>query len=196
MSGLDDAPAEPSRRPHRRPWRWLGLLLSVLVCAVAALCFYWVKSAGSPEEVMARYGLWAPLGALPLHIVVAISPLPSELFVVAEGATFGWLGGTILGWIGWTSASVGEYLLARRTSLDFNLDKHAQRLPTWLRRLPVGHPAFLICVRWMPAGFHIVNILAGTQSVPLGRHTLCAAIGSLPTAALFSAAGAGLVHWL
>lgn len=127
-----------------------------------------------------------------MHAVISVTPFPSELFVLANGTAYGWVIGGILGWLGWTLASLIQYGLAARTALDFDIDRHLDKLPARLRALPVSHPLFLILGRQVPFGFHVVNVLAGMRRVSIVRFTICAAIGSIPGAVLYAGLGAGI----
>ncbi|MCZ7677674.1 MAG: VTT domain-containing protein [Sandaracinaceae bacterium] len=57
--------------------------------------------------------------------------------------------------------------------------------------LPLDHPAFLVCVRWLPMGFHLANVAAGARGVPARRQLWIAAVGSIPGAVLWAGVGAG-----
>ena len=76
----------------------------------------------------------------------------------------------------------------RDCELDF--DAARQRLPSWLRDLPAGHPAFLVLVRWIPGGSHVVNAAAAAYGVTLRRHLSFAALAIVPRALFF----ASVVH--
>ena len=89
-----------------------------------------------------------------------------------------------------------QYGLARRSVKDVDLDARLERLPAWLRRLPVTHPMFLVAVRWFPLGFHVANLTAGARRVPPLRQLWIAALGSIPGAALWAGIGAGAVEGL
>jgi uncharacterized membrane protein YdjX (TVP38/TMEM64 family) len=169
------------------------LFISFFV-ALAIPLGLWVESMGGPEAVVAHYGLAAPFVTVPVHAVLAVTPFPSELFVLANGAAYGWFWGAVLGWLGWTLASLMEYGLAARAAKDFDLDAQIAKLPARLQKLPVDHPLFLILGRQVPFGFHIVNILAGVKRISLWRLTWCAAIGSIPGAVLYAGLGAGVLH--
>ena len=91
-------------------------------------------------------------------------------------------------------AALIQYRLARRVGEQADLEAKLDRLPAWLRRFPVGHPAFLIMGRWVPLGGPLTNVAAGAFAVPLRRFAWCAALGYAPEAALNAAIGAGLLY--
>jgi len=169
-----------------------AILMLIAFLAIAIPLGLWVDGIGGPEAFVERYGAAAPLLTVPIHAVVSVTPFPSELFVLANGTAYGWILGGALGWMGWTLASLIQYALASRTAVDFDVDRHLEKLPARLRDLPVAHPLFLILGRQVPFGFHVVNVLAGVKRVSLLRFAICAGIGSIPGAVLYAGLGAGI----
>jgi uncharacterized membrane protein YdjX (TVP38/TMEM64 family) len=102
--------------------------------------------------------------------------------------------GALLSWLAWLVSSVLQYLIARRTADDFDLGSKLELLPSWLAKLPVDHPAFLIAARWLPMGGAVANVAAGALGVKLRRLLWCAAIGAAPPSIALAALGAGLLE--
>lgn len=154
-----------------------------------------LDSLGGPHGIWERFGLLAPLISTPLHSMVALSPVPSDLLAIANGAIYGFWLGAGLSWIGWWTAAMLQFFLVRRLGRDWDVVGRMEKLPSWLRRFPVGHPAFLIGVRLVPfAGGHIGTIVPATMGVPAGRVAWCAAIALVPGAFLSAAIGVGLMR--
>jgi uncharacterized membrane protein YdjX (TVP38/TMEM64 family) len=183
--------------PLARPW-WKKALASPGVWLIAAvlvfawLFYEWVESIGGPGVLRTRYGLWAMLVLVPVQALVAVSPFPSEVLVVANSLVYGFWVGSAMAWVGWMLAAYLQYFLARRTAHDLDIDVVRARLPRWLSRFPVHHPMFLIFGRWLPWGPHLVNTAAGVFGVSLWRHGWCAGLATIPHA-LFVC---GLTHGL
>lgn len=170
--------------------------LSVLAFLVAAFFLHrWVESIGGPPALVDRFGLAAPLAMVGIQSALAAAPFPSELVALASAATYGWVIGSVITWAGWTIGSMIQYALARRSAADVGLDEKVERLPPWLRRFPIEHPVFLICVRWLPMGFHLANVAAGVHRVHPWRQLWVAALGSIPGAVLWAGIGAGVSLW-
>lgn len=169
-----------------------GPLLILAFLIGAYFVHRWVEAIGGPEQLIARYGVAAPIVSAVLQAILAAAPFPSELFALASAAAYGFWIGTAVTTVGWTAASMIQYALARRGAADANTEAYVARLPAWLRRLPIEHPLFLIAVRWLPMGFHVVNVLAGARGISIPKHLWTAAVGSLPVAAFWCAAGAGV----
>lgn len=169
-----------------------GPLFVVAFLVASSLLWQWVRGIGGPEALIERYGLVAPLVMVAIQAALSAAPVPSELFALASAATYGWAAGSVMTWAGWTIGSMIQYGLARRGAADVSLDAQVARVPKWLRRFPLEHPAFLVCVRWAPMGFHLANVAAGVRRVPATRQLWIAALGSIPGAILWAGIGAGV----
>ncbi len=143
------------------------------------------------------YG-WAAIVVIwPSHVVVALSPIPSDFVTIANGALFGVVLGTFLSWTAAWSAAMLQFGIGRRARLDFHLDRHRMQLPERLRHFPVGHPVYLIGIRQIPwLGMHVGSFVPGAAGVTWRRFIWCSAIGAVPGALLMAAIGAGIIQWL
>lgn len=170
------------------------LYLVVGLVLISFLLVRWVGAIGGPEAVWGRFGLLAPVITVPFHIVVAVTPLPSDLVGVANGAIYGFWWGFILSWLGWFLASFIQYAIGRQVRQDFDVEGWLARSPARLRRFPVGHPFFIIGARYVPyVGGHLTTLLPGALGVNLVRFTWCTAIAIVPSALVVAAVGAGLL---
>ena len=169
--------SEPKRldgKQQRTLWRRIvmsrGLRLILGFVLLAWLLVWWLDAFGGPRAFRDRYGLLAAVVLVPIHRVVSVSPLPGEAVAFANSLIYGFWFGSLFSWMGWMLAALMEYSLVHRAAKEFNLQAAFERLPQWLRRFPVAHPAFLIVGRWFPFGGHLVNCAAGAFSVGLWRH--------------------------
>ena len=171
-----------------------GLRLIVGFILLAWLLVWLLDAFGGPQAFRDRYGLSAAVVLVLIHGVVAVSPLPGEAVAFANSLVYGFWFGSLFNWIGWMLAALMEYALVRRAAKEFNSQAAFERVPLWLRRFPVAHPAFLIAGRWLPFGGHLVNCAAGAFAVGLWRHAWCSAIAIVPVAMLVAGLANGLVH--
>jgi len=74
---------------------------------------------------------------------------------LATASIYGFTLGSGLVWLGWMLGAGLEYGLYRRAASELGELGGLDRLPGWVRRLPVEHPIFLIVVRWVPLGNHL-----------------------------------------
>lgn len=166
---------------------------SVLILLVALPALWWVDSIGGPRAFRAHYGRVAPALIVPVHVAVASLPVPTDVICVANGALFGFWAGAVLSWLGWYGAALVKFSLGRRARLDFDIESGMKKMPRFLQRFPVGHPAFLIGSRMIPGvGGSVSTYLPGAAGVPLSRHLWCSAIAIIPGALLTAGVGAGL----
>jgi uncharacterized membrane protein YdjX (TVP38/TMEM64 family) len=194
---LFSAPAMPRPAPRRSPWRSASVYSVGLAFVLAGITLGWIDAIGGLDALQLQFGAWAPLLIAPAHLLVTITPIGEFVpWGWANGALFGTATGALLNGCVWISASLVHYGLGRRMALDFNLDRRAEKLPTWLQRFPADHPIFLICGRWFPMGSLLVNTAAGTARVPFRRFAVCVVIGTVPQALLVAGGGAQLVRLL
>lgn len=176
----------------RRAVRSKGIRLIFLLLVLGALFVFLLKSLGGPEAIRDRLGYSAAALIVPVQAVVAVSPFPSELVAIGTTAIYGFWFGAVIAWFGWFVAAFLQYFVARRTAMDFDFERARSRLPNWIGRFPVEHPAFLIFARLVPWGPHLVNSAAGVYGISLKRHGWCAAVSIVPQALFISAVGNGL----
>ena len=154
----------------------------------------WIRSQGGPAALRTRWG-WAGTAAwLPLQVLVHLSPASDFVpCAVLNGSLYGFRTGALVSWATWMVAAALEFAIGRRTGNDFGLSAESERLPAWLRRLPIAHPAVLVVGHWIPVSSSLVNYAAGAFGVPLGRLLGCTALAMIPPSLFTAAIGARLV---
>ncbi|MEM7412307.1 MAG: VTT domain-containing protein [Myxococcota bacterium] len=173
-------------------FRLLGIVLLVVACGYGLA--RWVESVGGPEGIHARFGAAAPVVSGGVQLALAPTPFPSDLLAIAHGTLYGFAVAAPLNWIAWWLASLFQFQVGRRLGASLDADTELARLPNWLRRFPVGHPAFLILGRQIPwAGGHVTTWLPGAMGVPWRRYWWCSALSIVPGACAMAAIGAGLL---
>ena len=183
--------AVPAHSPslYRSPGLW-----SIVAVVVAAWFVHdLIDFSGGSEALRQRLGMAAMPLLILVHALVSVSPFPGEVVAFGNSMLFGFGLGVVSNWSGWMIAAVIEYGLARRTAIDLGIRQTPtwRRPPAWLRAVPLHHPVFLICGRWLPFGAHLVNTTAGVLPVPFWRHVWCSAVSILPVATLVAALGSG-----
>lgn len=180
----------------RRVLRSRGVQSALAAIVVGGLVIGWVHLEGGPEGIRERWGLAAPLVWIPMQVIVHTTPLGDFVpWSVLNGSMFGlWLG-TFTTWLSWMGSASAQYAIGRRTARDLDLDWDAKvaRLPSWLRRLPISHPVFLIVARQFPLMAGPINVAAGAMRVPYARLLWTTAIGVFPPALFLAAIGVGIV---
>lgn len=122
-------------------------------------------------------------------------PVPSSLVMVANGALFGFVGGSVISLVGNVAGFLLAYYLGSR-SLPFvrkfvseqELGRASRVLQRW------GVPA-LIITRPLPILAETAVIMAGVSKLPFARSLAAAATGSLPGCLLYAWAGSQAKHF-
>jgi uncharacterized membrane protein YdjX (TVP38/TMEM64 family) len=153
----------------------------------------------TPEELdgailaLRRYDAWAwalGIGAICADLVL---PVPQTAVIAALGILYGLFGGALLGSAGLLAAGLLGYGLARRYGRRLVVrlagDRSLERVEGLFARADVWA---IVLTRSLPYSLaEIVVLVAGLSGMGVGRFTLALCLGSLPTAFVFAAIGAG-----
>ncbi|MBV8345886.1 MAG: VTT domain-containing protein [Candidatus Eremiobacteraeota bacterium] len=167
-----------------------GVALALL--AASFLLAFWVirHQPRVAHEIRSIGPLAYPL-AVAVFALVASAPFSvTDALAIMNGAIFGPVKGTIVDAIGLVLAALLGYWINRHASRVFNLHEYLHRLPGWVKRFPVGSPAFLLAVRVIPGfGGTVATATAATFRVPVWVHvwTMCAI--AIPVCALLTIFG-------
>ena len=168
--------------------------LALIICAGAFCSLRWLNHIGGPTVFREQYGHLAPLVTVPVMSLACVSPFPSDVIAIANGTLYGFVWGTFLSALSWWLAAQLQYVLGRQMRQEMNLDNQTRRLPAWLRKFPVGHPAYLILSRQIPwAGGHVSTLVPAAAGVSYRRYLWCSAVAVLPGSLLYAAIGVGLL---
>lgn len=176
------------------------LLITGGMIAFFLVLFLVVEALGvplltDPMPWMKRGGVLAASVGVGLLVADVLLPVPSSLVMVAHGALFGVLVGTLLSLIGSVGAALfgfwigrrGGWLLARVVT-----EKERANADYLLRRW--GALAIIV-TRPVPLLAETVAIMAGSSSMSWGRAALAALVGSLPPALLYALTGAAVANF-
>ena len=127
-----------------------------------------------------------------LLVVDAALPVPASVVMIALGAVFGPVLGTLLAAIGTIGATLVGFGLGRRGGIL--LDRHAslrgrQRADRLLKRWGV---LAIVLTRPVPLLAESTAILAGASSLGWKRATAAAIAGAVPTAGIYALTGAAV----
>lgn len=167
-----------------------GLLVGFLVL------FAVVEAAGvplltDPGRQLDQAGPAAAGVGVGLLVADVVLPVPASVVMVAHGALFGALLGTVLSLVGSVGAALVGFAVGRHGGplLDRLVPApERRRADALLRRWGV---VAVVVTRPVPLLAETVVIIAGTtRSLSWPRVAMAAAVGSLPAAALYALAGA------
>jgi uncharacterized membrane protein YdjX (TVP38/TMEM64 family) len=155
------------------------------------LAFWVIRHQPRVEHEIRIIGPFAYPLAIAIFAVVASAPFSvTDALAIMNGAVFGPIVGTIVDAVGLVLAALLGYWINVHASNLFNLQESLHRLPGWVKRFPVGSPAFLLAVRIIPGfGGTVATATAATFRVPIWVHvwTMCAI--AIPICALLTVFG-------
>ncbi|HEY6326405.1 MAG TPA: VTT domain-containing protein [Candidatus Cybelea sp.] len=142
------------------------------------LAFWVIRHQPRVEHEIRTIGPFAYPLAVAVFALVASAPFSvTDALAIMNGAIFGPVNGTLVDTVGLVLAALLGYWVNRHASRVFNLHEYLHRLPAWVKRFPVGSPAFLLAVRVIPGfGGTVATATAATLRVPVWVHvwTMCA----------------------
>lgn len=171
------------------------LLLVAALLAFFLIVFFIVEALGvpllsDPTPWMQHGGVLAATLGVGLLILDVLLPVPSSLVMVAHGALFGVIVGTLLSLSGSLGAALFGFAIGRRGG------KILERLVTPAERARANNllarwgALAIIITRPIPLLAETVAIMAGASSLGWGTVTLASVVGSLPPALLYAITGA------
>jgi uncharacterized membrane protein YdjX (TVP38/TMEM64 family) len=162
-----------------------------LLAASFVLAFFVIRHQPRVEHEIRAIGPFAYPLAISIFTLVASAPFSvTDALAIMNGAIFGPIRGTIVDTVGLVLAALLGYWINMHASKLFNLQESLERLPAWVKRFPVGSPAFLLAVRIIPGfGGTVATATAATFRVPIWVHvwTMCAI--AIPICALLTVFG-------
>jgi uncharacterized membrane protein YdjX (TVP38/TMEM64 family) len=162
--------------------------------------FLMVEALGVP--LLVDPGPWLNRGGLPaavlgvsLLIADVLLPVPSSLVMVAHGALFGVVGGTLLSLLGSTGAALFGFWIGRRGGklLERSVPPEERERANYL--LDRWGALAIIVTRPVPLLAETVAIMAGASRMSWGSVALAALAGSLPPALLYALTGASVAQF-
>ena len=183
----------PDPRTLRPVKRYLALIIALkltLLALFALVTLLGVPLLTDPAPYMPTATLQVALLGVSLLIADVLIPVPSSLIMVAHGALFGTLGGTLLSLLGALGATALGFAIGRRGGPLLN------RIMTPAERargdhLLARHGALAILLsRPLPILAETTAILAGTSPLRWPPLLTAATLGALPPALLYAIAGA------
>lgn len=176
------------------------LLIVAATMAFFLVLFFTVEALGvpllaDPTPWMRQGGILAGTLGVGLLIADVLLPVPSSLVMVAHGALFGVLKGTLLSLLGSMGAALVGFAIGRRGG------KLLDRLVTPAERARADQ----ILARWgalavavtrpVPLLAETVAIMAGASPLGWRRMALASMVGSLPPSLMYALTGAAVVNF-
>jgi uncharacterized membrane protein YdjX (TVP38/TMEM64 family) len=176
------------------------LLIVAATIAFFLVLFFAVEALGfsllsDPTPWMRQGGILAATLGVSLLIADVILPVPSSLVMVAHGALFGVLKGTLLSLLGSVGASLVGFAIGRRGSelLDrLVTPREKARADQMLGRWGMLAVA---ATRPFPLLAETTAIMAGASPLTWRRMALASIVGSLPPSLMYALTGASVANF-
>jgi uncharacterized membrane protein YdjX (TVP38/TMEM64 family) len=173
--------------------RWSALAFAI--AATLLVMFFAASSAGiallnDPATVMRDARPLAAIAGVLLLIGDVVLPVPSSLVMVAHGALFGTLTGTLLSLMGSVASALTAFAIGRAGDgaiRRFVKEREHERAGELLARWGI---VAIAVTRPVPILAETVAILAGSSPLTWRQTALAAAAGSIVPAAVYAWAGA------
>jgi uncharacterized membrane protein YdjX (TVP38/TMEM64 family) len=176
------------------------LLILVSMMGFFLVLFFLVEALkvpllSDPTPWMQHGGIGAAALGVSLLIADVVLPVPSSLVMVAHGALFGVVKGTLLSLLGSLGAALFGFAIGRRGGklLESALSTEERRRAD--RMLARWGLLAVVVTRPVPILAETVAIVAGTSPLGWGRMALAALIGSLTPALLYAMTGATVANF-
>jgi uncharacterized membrane protein YdjX (TVP38/TMEM64 family) len=189
---MTEIPAETAIDAARMP-RWWSLALAI-ACAIL-LMFFAANATGialfqDPSRVMSAARPIAAIAGIALLVADVFLPIPSIVIMVANGALFGVVGGTLLSLAGCVGAALTAFAVGRAGNgaiRRFVTPREHDRAGTLLRRWGV---VAIVVSRPIPIVAETVAILAGGSPMTWPQALLASTAGSIVPSVAYAWAGA------
>lgn len=185
------APLEPRARNRRRAAVKLAIFVVLIGVGFATLRFTPLARYLEPQVLLAtlerlREAWWTPLVLLGLYLVVGPLGAPVSPVLLAGGAIYGPLLGSVYNVLGTLLSAVLSFLVARALGRDFVVHFAGERLKPVERFLADRGFWTLVRTRFLPFPFVVVNYGAALAGVPLGLFAVSSAVGLAPSVTVYT----------
>lgn len=173
----------------KRYWLVVGSMLAFFLILFGLVEWLQVPLLTDPSAWLNRGGVVAALVGVALLIADVVLPLPSSLVMIAHGALFGVVLGTLLSLIGSVGAALTGFALGRKGGpwLEKIVSPEERaRVELMLERW--GALAIVV-TRPVPLLAETTAIMAGASAMSWQRVTAASFAGSLPMALLYALTG-------
>lgn len=180
---------------HKRHLQTIGTLAGIVF--FLAVVIFLSKNSHLIGNFLISTGPLAPIVALLLYPLLALTPIPNDPITIIIGVTYGPVAGVIIATLGNTLSALVEYAVAAKIGKRFNLKEEKKKLPFGLGHFSVNSVFLLLVGRTIPGyGSKVISFLAGTEGVPMRRYLWTSLATSLLGAVVLSYGGFGLVEIL
>jgi len=171
----------------------LAVICTLAVVLSACTTIPTSEEANDAVLTLRNYGSWAWAVGIGLIWSDLLLPIPQTAVIAALGIIYGTLLGGLLGSFALITGGLLGYGLmltsARRLAQRFVGQRSLRKMESWFDR---GGAWAIILTRSLPYSIpEAMVFLAGLAGMPIRKYTVALTLGSVPTAFVFAAIGAG-----
>ena len=173
----------------KRYWFIVGGMLALFLMLFLLVEALHIPILTDPSRWLERGGPWAALLGVGLLIADIVLPVPSSLVMIAHGALFGVVIGSMLSLTGSVGAAAAGFAIGRRggSLLDRMVPADERRRVD--RLLTRWGALAIVLSRPVPLLAETVAIMAGASPMSWKRAILASVAGSFPPAVLYALTG-------
>ena len=173
----------------KRYWFIVGGMLALFLMLFLLVEALHIPILTDPSRWLERGGLWAALLGVGLLIADIVLPVPSSLVMIAHGALFGVVMGSLLSLIGSVGAAAAGFAIGRRGGSLLDRMVRAEERARVDRLLTRWGALAIVLSRPVPLLAETVAIMAGASPMSWKRAILASIAGSFPPAVLYALTG-------
>lgn len=174
----------------KRYWLVVGAMLTVFLLLFGLVEWLRIPLLTDPSELLNRGGIVAASVGVGLLIADVLLPVPSSLVMVAHGALFGVVLGTLLSLIGSFGAALTGFALGRRSGVWLERIVSPEERLRVDRMLERWGALAIVVTRPVPLLAETTAIMAGASAMSWQRVAIASLAGSVPAALLYALTGA------
>ncbi len=179
------------KKINDKVWTVLGISIFIIVI------YLLTKHADFITELLIKSGPKAPIIALILYPLLAITPITTDPITIVIGVAYGPFVAALIAFFGNTTAAMIEYYFGLKLSQVANFEKIKKHMPFGLGKMPVNSIGFLVFGRMIPGyGSKIISILAAAYKVPLKRYLWTTAVTGILGSLVIAYGGFGIIKLL
>jgi uncharacterized membrane protein YdjX (TVP38/TMEM64 family) len=173
----------------KRYWAIVGGMLALFLMLFLLVEALHVPILTDTSRWLERGGVWAALLGVGLLIADIVLPVPSSLVMIAHGALFGVVIGSLLSLIGSVGAALAGFAIGRRGGPVLERLVSAEERARVDRLLMRWGALAIVVSRPVPLLAETVAIMAGASPMSWKRAILASIAGSFPPAVLYALTG-------
>lgn len=172
--------------------KFLGLIIILVIAIWGSLKF----DVEEIKPLIRQNQSQAILISLVIYILFGFTFLPSVPLTLFIAVLIGPLQAALVAAIGNTIAALFEYQIGKTVGDVVAFEKHKQKLPFGLGKLPVDSPLFMLGARSIPAGSRAFSVVCGAYQVPMPTYLWTTSLMYFVTSSFLAYGGSKLFELL